>query len=63
MAGESRKSAADRIRIDVTDDYELTYFSRSFGVTPDALRAAVQKVGPTVGAVRAELERTYASAQ
>jgi hypothetical protein len=47
MVVGSRKGAADRIRINVTDDYELTYFSRSFGVTPDELRAAVQKVGPT----------------
>jgi hypothetical protein len=49
-------SPADRIRIDITDDYELTYFSRAFGVTPDQLRSAVAKVGPVVHAVRDELK-------
>lgn len=38
----------DDQRIDVNQDYELTYWSKKFGVTRDQLREAVAKAGPMV---------------
>ena len=45
----------DRSRIDVSEDYELRYWTKELGVSPDELKSAVQKVGPTAKAVREHL--------
>lgn len=45
----------DRDRINVNEDYELQYWTKELGVTPDELRAAVKAVGPTSSAVRKHL--------
>jgi hypothetical protein len=47
----------DRIRVNVNEQYEVQYWTKKWGVTPEQLRAAVQKVGPMVKAVAAELQR------
>jgi uncharacterized protein DUF3606 len=46
-----RNRAADRLRIDVSQDYECRYWSEKFGVTPGELRSAVSRVGPMVSDV------------
>jgi hypothetical protein len=47
MADDKTKAGKpDRDRINVNEDYELRDWSKKFGVSPDALKAAVQKVGP-----------------
>jgi len=45
----------DRIQINLSEDYEVRYWCRKFGVTPDVLREAVDKVGNSTKAVEVEL--------
>ncbi len=46
MADDRTKAGKqDRDRINVHERHELEYWSGKFGVTPDQLRAAVDKVG------------------
>lgn len=40
------RGPADRTRVNVHEAYELTYWTKKFGVTPEQLRSAVQAVGP-----------------
>ena len=51
----SKRGQQDRSRIDVNEDYELRYWSKELGVSPDELKSAVQKVGPSTKAVREHL--------
>jgi hypothetical protein len=44
-----------RKRINVHDDYELRFWSRKFGVSPNELRCAVSKVGVFANDVAREL--------
>jgi len=46
---------ADRIRINVNEDYELRDWSDQLDVSPERLREIVAKVGPMVEDVRREL--------
>jgi hypothetical protein len=48
MSDDKSKTAADRKRIDVSEDYECRYWSERFGVSADELRQAVERVGPMV---------------
>jgi hypothetical protein len=57
MPDDKNKTAADRRRINLHETYELGYWSRKFGVTPQELAEAVQKVGPSAEAVARELHR------
>ena len=43
---------ADRVQIDMSDDDVVRYWAQELGVTPDELKSAEQKVGPTVKALR-----------
>ena len=43
----------DRTRVDVDQEWECVWWSKGFGVSADALRAAVKEVGPLV----ADLDR------
>ncbi len=45
----------DRRMINMHEDYELSYWSKKFGVTRDELREAVRKVGPYAVNVEREL--------
>jgi hypothetical protein len=38
----------DRTRVNVDQDWECTWWSKGYGVSADALRAAVKEVGPLV---------------
>lgn len=53
---KTKVGKADRIRINVNESYELYGWSKKYGITPDALRAVVAKVGVMVKDVEAELE-------
>ena len=56
MADDLRKVGRyEEVRIDVEQEEELAYWSKTFGVTRDELRGAVAKVGPTVKEVRDHL--------
>jgi hypothetical protein len=54
---KSKKGPSDRTRINLNEHYEVEYWSRKFGVTPQQLRDAVLKVGNSVDAVERELKR------
>ena len=58
MADDLKQTGSrDDQRIDVNQDYELTYWSKKFGITRDQLREAVAKAGPMVKNVERELGR------
>lgn len=46
MSDNKSKTAADRKRIDVSEDYECRYWSEKFGVSADELKRTVARVGP-----------------
>ena len=50
-----RTPARDCVRIDVSRDVEVRDWSRSFGVTPERLKAAVAAVGDKADEVRRHL--------
>jgi hypothetical protein len=51
------KGPQDRTRINFSEDYEVRYWCKRFGVTPDVLRAAVEKVGSSAEAVEKEISK------
>lgn len=56
MSDDTRNNGKqDRDRINVNEDYELRDWSKSLGVTPEALKSAVAKVGPMAKDVRRHL--------
>lgn len=42
---KTRSGGQDRQRINVHEDYELRDWARKFGVSPEELKAAVDRVG------------------
>ena len=53
----NKKGAQERSRISTSEDYEVRYWSKKLGVSPDELKAAVKKVGNSAAAVEKELRR------
>jgi hypothetical protein len=51
MVDDKTKTAADRKRIDVHEDYECRYWSEKFGVSADELKRTVATVGNRVDEV------------
>ncbi|MGB7713715.1 MAG: DUF3606 domain-containing protein [Pseudolabrys sp.] len=45
MSDDKSKTVADWKRINIHKDYELRFWSKKFGVSPNELRRAVSKVG------------------
>lgn len=50
-------SPADDERVNVSEEHEIGYWCRKFGVTPAQLRAAGEKVGDLARRVETELKR------
>lgn len=48
-------AAQDRDRINLGEDYEVQYWSKKFGVSPERLAEVIGRVGDSVQAVRREL--------
>lgn len=42
------RGPADRTRVDVDQEWECVWWSKGFGVSVEALRAAIGEVGPLV---------------
>jgi hypothetical protein len=56
MSDDTKKRGGqDRGRINTSEDYEIRYWSKKFGVSPEKLKAAVKKVGSSAAAVQKEL--------
>lgn len=52
---KNKTGSPDRDRINVSEDYELKYWTKTLGVTAEQLREAIKAVGPTADAVRRHL--------
>ena len=52
----ANKEPHDATQININDDYEVRYWTAALGVPKARLAEVVAKVGPSVGAVRKELE-------
>ena len=50
-----KKGPADRIKIDMSEPWEMDYWTKELGVSTGELRKAVAKVGTSADAVRREL--------
>jgi hypothetical protein len=53
----SKTGKADRIRINIEEEYELRDWAEKFGVSEQRLREAVEKVGPMAQRVAEELNK------
>lgn len=54
---KSKRGGQDRERINMSEDYEVRYWTKKFDVDEDRLRSAVDKVGDRAKAVAQELGR------
>ncbi len=54
---KNKTGPQDASRINIHESYELEYWTKKFGVTPDQLRAAVAKAGTSATAVEKALKR------
>ncbi len=51
----TNKGPKDRARVNTSEEWELKYWAKEFGVTEAALKEAVKAVGPMVVDVRKKL--------
>jgi hypothetical protein len=51
----AKRDYRDRDRINVNEDYELRYWTKELGVTPEKLKQTVEKVGVMATDVRKAL--------
>jgi len=57
MRGVSaKKEPHDAMQVNLNDDYEVRYWTAALGVPKARLAEVIAKVGPSVRAVRKELE-------
>jgi hypothetical protein len=54
---KSKVSQQDRSRINMSEDYEVRYWTETLGVSKEQLQATVKKVGSTAEAVRKALKK------
>jgi hypothetical protein len=54
---KNKRGPEDRARINITENYEVQYWTEKFGVTPEQLRNAVQQVGPMATDVEQALKK------
>ncbi|MGH7138337.1 MAG: DUF3606 domain-containing protein [Pirellulales bacterium] len=53
---KSKRGPADRTRINIHEPYEVEYWSRHFGVSPDRLRQLVKDHGVIVADIEKALK-------
>ena len=51
---KTNRGQPDRSKINMEEDYEVKYWTRHFGVTPEELQAVVDRVGNSAAAVAKE---------
>lgn len=56
MADDKTKTGQNRKLISLTEEYEVRYWCKSLGTTPDKLKAAVKAVGNSADKVREYLK-------
>ncbi|MDN3548180.1 DUF3606 domain-containing protein [Mucilaginibacter aquaedulcis] len=52
MDDRSKTGNTDNFLINTSENYEVEYWSKKFGVTPERLKSAVKAVGNSVNAVK-----------
>jgi Protein of unknown function (DUF3606) len=57
MDDRTKKGGQDRSRINISEDYELRYWSEKFGISKDQLKQVVGRVGSSVKDVERALGR------
>ena len=55
MDNLTKREQPDRSKINMSEDFEVKYWSKALGVSKDELQRAVDKVGNAAAAVRKEL--------
>ena len=55
---KNNRGPQDRARINLTEDYEVRYWTQKFGVSKTELEKAVAKVGESAAAVAQALGKT-----
>jgi hypothetical protein len=60
---KQHRGEPDRSRINLGEDYEVRYWTKTLGVTEERLREAVKRAGSNVAKVRAELGMVDESTQ
>jgi hypothetical protein len=55
MDNLTKRVQPDRSKINMSEDFEVKYWTKALGVDHDTLRKAVDKVGNSAAAVRKEL--------
>ena len=59
---KSNRGAQDRLRINIRQPYEVLYWSKELGVSPDDLKDIVQQLGDSAETIREALKPKSASA-
>ena len=54
---KSKTQPQDASKVNVHEQYEVEYWTKRFGVTPDQLKAAVSRVGTSAAKVEQDLKR------
>lgn len=57
MGKLTRRAQPDRNKINMSEDYEVKYWTHELGITRTRLQQVVDKVGNSAAAVRKELSR------
>jgi len=60
MTVQTNDQAADRLKINVRDAWELRWWCRQFGCTEAQLKQAIEAIGAIAGNVRKHLAREQA---
>jgi hypothetical protein len=55
MDDKNNRGPQDRSRINLSEDYEVRYWTEALGVSEDQLKQAIEKVGNSAEKVRQEL--------
>ena len=55
LTTKTKTAPQDAKRVNVNEEYEVAYWSKRLGTTPEKLRAAVNKVGVMVNDVEKEM--------
>lgn len=53
---KSKTGPQDRSKINLSEDYEVKYWTEKFGITKEALTAAVKAAGSSADAVKNHLQ-------
>ena len=61
MDNLTKRGQPDRSKINMSEDFEVKYWTKKLGVDRQTLQKAVQKVGNSAAAVRKELGASGAS--